>query len=143
MKRHYNALMPFYALALLYMMFYGCGREAAEIGNLQLKPFHTIHYIFSKPVPFEFFFVNIICNIAVFVPFGLVGLIFKPMLSIKNLLPFYIFGISCVEFIQYLSGRGTADVDDVILNTLGMLSGFIFFKAYQQRTQKSLQSISA
>jgi len=36
--------------------------------------------------------------------------------------------ISIIESIQYISGRGVADVDDVFLNTLGMLIGFFLFK---------------
>ncbi|MEG1592733.1 MAG: VanZ family protein, partial [Chryseobacterium sp.] len=41
---------------------------------------------------------------------------------------FFLVAISIIESAQYITGRGVADIDDVFLNTLGMLIGFILFK---------------
>ena len=132
MSKYFPVMIPFYTIFLLYMMLFGCGRTAAEIGNLQLKPFRSIHYFLKPQVSFERFFLNIICNIAVFVPFGFLGLAWKSMKSFPVLLLFFVGSVISIELLQYFSGRGTADVDDVFLNTLGMSTGFFFLKVFKK-----------
>lgn len=132
-RSYYSYVLPFYTLFLLYMMLFGMGREAGEIGNLQLKPFRSIHFFFVADVSFGRFFLNIICNIAVFVPFGWLGVSFRQLRSIWILFPVFVLGICGVEMIQHFSGRGTADIDDVMLNTLGMLTGYVFLSAFKRR----------
>lgn len=95
---------------------------------MQLIPFETISKFFSKDVSFYQFFINIICNIILFIPFGFLGLIFKSFNSINWLLPFFILVIICIELLQTITGRGYGEVDDVILNSLGMLIGYLMFK---------------
>ena len=136
-RSYYSYILPFYTAFLLYMMLFGMGREAGEIGNLQLKPFRSIHFFFVADVSFGRFFLNIICNIAVFVPFGWLGLSFKKVRSIFVLFPVFVFGIMAVELIQHFSGRGTADIDDVILNTVGMLSGYFFLAVFRRKLLQS------
>ena len=109
-------------------MLFGCGRESNEIGNLQLRPLESIHYFLQPGMPFWRIFINIICNIVVFVPFGFLGMAFPYLKKFLPLTILFVAGIISIEFTQYYTGRGTADVDDVLLNTLGMLSGFSFYK---------------
>ncbi len=137
LRSYYSYLLPFYVLLLLYMMLFGMGRLAGEVGNLQLRPFHSIRFFFIADVTFGRFFINIICNIAVFIPFGWLGLSFKPLRSIWILLPVFVMGIMGVELIQHFSGRGTADIDDVMLNTLGMLTGFVFLQAFKKKLMET------
>ena len=67
-------------------------------------------------------------NIAIFIPLG----IYIPLLINKK----SIFTNSaivalislCVEIVQYILAIGTADVDDIILNTIGGLLGILIFK---------------
>ncbi|MDN9333393.1 VanZ family protein [Clostridioides difficile] len=68
-----------------------------------------------------------ISNILVFIPFGL----FLPMVFTKYracikaiFISFWL--IFSIEFIQYFTGR-SADIDDVILNLLGSLLGYIIY----------------
>ncbi|MEN2435303.1 VanZ family protein [Weeksellaceae bacterium A-14] len=138
MKRYYAVLIPFYTVFLVYMMLWGCGRSAGEVGNLQLRPFHTIHYFFSMPKPFESFFINIICNVLVFVPFGWLGWALRPMKSLRCLAPFFILSIVGIELIQHFSGRGMADIDDVILNTSGMLLGYFGLRIFSSREDEAM-----
>ena len=56
-----------------------------------------------------------------FVPF-----LFKGMRKWYIFLPFMLALICLVEIAQYLSGRGSMDIDDVILNFPGVLIGFVF-----------------
>ena len=127
LEKLYVKYMPLYFFGLVYMMLFGCGRTAGEIGNLQLKPFHMILNFTSFKVPFEDFFLNIVCNVVVFMPFGFLGLIHKNCKNIGILLPLFICGIISIELTQHFTGRGVADIDDVFLNTIGMLSGYFLF----------------
>lgn len=129
MKKYFAILITTYTLLLLYMMFYGSGREASEIGYIQIKPFHTIHLFFSDThISSKDFIINIIGNIFVFSPFGWLGLVVKKFNSILPITLFFIVAITTIEITQYYSGRGVADIDDVLLNTLGMSIGFVLFK---------------
>lgn len=109
-------------------MLFGCGREPHEIGNLQLTPLESIQYFMQPEIPLWRFFINIICNIVVFVPFGFLGLAFPYLKKFLPITILFVAGIILIESTQYFTGRGTADVDDVLLNTLGMLTGFTFYK---------------
>ena len=72
-------------------------------------------------------FTNLFGNVLIFVPFGF----FMPMASkyrsfFSTL--FYSFGLSlCVETFQLFSKVGSFDVDDLLLNTVGGLAGYIIF----------------
>lgn len=128
MKRYYAVLIPFYTIFLLYMMFYGCGRHP-EYGFLQLNPLQSIIYLLRYNEFFsEKFMVNIVGNILVFIPFGGLGLLIKKLNNLPLLFFLFICGISAVELAQYYTARGTADIDDVFLNTFGMLIGYFTLK---------------
>lgn len=74
-------------------------------------------------------FTNLFGNVIIFVPFG----IFMPMASRYRSFfstVFYSFGLSfCVETFQLLTRVGSFDVDDLLLNTIGGLLGYILFVA--------------
>ena len=72
-------------------------------------------------------FTNLFGNVVIFVPFGF----FMPMASkyrsfFSTL--FYSFGLSlCVETFQLLTKVGSFDVDDLLLNTIGGVIGYMIF----------------
>lgn len=110
------------------MMFYGCGRHP-EFGFLQLNPLQSITYFLRYNEFFsETFMVNIVGNILVFIPFGWIGLLIKKLNNLPLLFFLFISGISVIELAQYYTARGTADIDDVFLNTFGMLIGYFGLK---------------
>ena len=128
MKRYYAVLIAFYTFFLLYMMFYGCGRHP-EYGFLQLNPFQSIKYFLNYHQFFSHkFLVNIVGNILVFIPFGWLGILDKRLSNLPLLCFLFIAWISAIELTQYYTARGTADVDDVFLNTFGMLLGYSLLK---------------
>ena len=67
-------------------------------------------------------------NVLLFVPFGAI----LPVLHRNfrrfpvTLLCGILLSVS-VEIIQYISCRGSCDVDDVLLNTLGCAAGYVIF----------------
>ena len=121
-------VMFLYALILFFLLF-----KKKSVGSFQtinLIPFRTIiDYLFNEDVIVRSFaFSNIMGNIAIFIPLG----IYIPLLINKK----SIFTNSaivalislCVEIVQYILAIGTADVDDIILNTIGGLLGILIFK---------------
>lgn len=104
-------------------MLFGFGRMTDDFKQIQPIPFKTIGDFIFLQNGFYHFFINIICNIVLFIPFGFLGLIFPKLQSLKwNLIYFWI-GLILMEFLQYITGRGIADVDDFILNSIGVILG--------------------
>jgi len=71
------------------------------------------------------FLVNFVGNILLFVPLGLLA----PMLMKRsaNVLGVVLIGMilsTLIEFLQWCWGERIADIDDVILNTIGTLLGY-------------------
>lgn len=129
MKRYFAVFIALYTLILLYMMFYASGREPSGISYLQLKPFITIEHFFTgDDINKEAFLVNIFGNVFLFSPFGWLGLCIKKFNRFIPITVFFLIAISIIESIQYITGRGVADIDDIFLNTVGMLIGFVLFK---------------
>jgi len=139
MKKYFAVLISVYSVFLLYMMFFGSGREASECSYFQLVPFNTIHIFFTdSKVQETDFIINIVGNVFVFSPFGWLGLCIRKFNRLVPITFFFIITITMIELTQSYTGRGVADVDDVLLNTIGMLIGFILFK---YATWKNLANI--
>lgn len=129
MKKHFAVFITVYTIVLLYMMFYASGREPSEIAYFQHKPFITIQNFFeNNNIDNQDFIINIFGNIFLFSPFGWLGLCIKKFNRFLPITIFFLVAISLIESLQYFSGRGVADIDDVFLNTFGMLLGFVLFK---------------
>ena len=127
-KKLYFIFIILYTSLLLYWMFFGFGRTSDSEKNFQIIPFSTIHKMFSQVENFRQFSINILGNILLFVPFGFLGISFEKLKSAKFLFPIFILGISFVEFLQFFTKRGFAEIDDVILNTIGVAIGFGIYK---------------
>lgn len=95
-----------------------------------LTPFATIRHFFkSKRLRTEYKVDNIGGNILGFMPLGfLIGYIRVNRQKILAVL-LCVLGISLFfEVTQLLTGLGAMDIDDIILNVLGGLLGFLFYR---------------
>lgn len=104
--------------------------RASGISGVNLIPFHSItSYIdLAGDHSVRFVDVNIWGNILVFIPAGLYVMIFSKGRSLlKGLLAIVCLSVG-VEVIQYLFSIGAADVDDVLLNSLGGLIGMLSYQ---------------
>lgn len=76
------------------------------------------------------FLGNLFGNIALFIPFSFIAIIvFRIQRRIWILLLAFLLSLT-IEVIQYYTGWGVADADDVILNTAGAAIGFYLCKRY-------------
>ena len=102
-----------------------------KISTANFKPFHTIKLYIRAVYPM-ISAINIIGNVVMFIPLG----ILFPAISNKNtFIPTFIKSflfISFIEIGQLVSGVGEFDVDDIILNMLGSIIGYIIFRIYKK-----------
>ncbi|WP_322922437.1 VanZ family protein [Paenibacillus campi] len=126
-KRLAICLVIGYTLLLLYWMFFGFGRHAPDEDTpyrYNLIPLRTIADFATMRIGTVMDqWINVLGNIAVFVPFGL----FIPLVRSVRLLPFaggFALFILLLEILQFITRRGTFDVDDIMLNTIGACLGY-------------------
>ena len=97
--------------------------------NSNLVPFRTISSQLSlfRSIP-AIAIKNLVGNIVVFVPFGiLLPMGYEKMRKCHRTLLTGVLYILFVELIQFFCMLGAFDMDDIILNSLGVLCGFIVF----------------
>jgi glycopeptide antibiotics resistance protein len=134
-----SILFIIYLIVLFYFLFfserYGRTMENTTY-RYNLVPFKEIQsYIKHRSYfTFELFFVNIVGNVLAFLPFG----IFMPLIFNKSrnffliLLESILFS-AAIETIQLVTKVGSFDVDDIIMNTLGGILGFIIFVIFLKK----------
>lgn len=109
-----------------------------ENRGVVLQPFREFEAMINDT--HFFWFKQIFLNVLLFVPFG----VLLPMMSryFKNPLITVVTGClfsGTIEIMQYITGRGLTEVDDVITNTLGAAVGVMIYKlvfaVYRSRGQ--------
>ena len=124
-----KVLFVLYILFIIYFLIFSewYGRTGVmEEYHYNLVLFKEINRFWTYREQLGMFavFTNLFGNVLIFVPFGF----FMPMASkyrsfFSTL--FYSFGLSlCVETFQLFSRVGSFDVDDLLLNTIGGVTGY-------------------
>lgn len=127
-------LFAMYLAALLYFLFFAesTGRTFTErTYQYNLRPLHEIRrfIVYRRQLGFAAVTLNLVGNVAAFVPFGL----FLPLL-LRDLRYFWktvLLGFEfslLVEIVQLFGKVGSFDVDDILLNTLGAALGYAAFR---------------
>ncbi|WP_020618118.1 VanZ family protein [Paenibacillus daejeonensis] len=113
-----------YTLLLAYWMLIGFGRTAGTEYMYNLRPFATIsHFMDVGSINTRTWAINLIGNIGVFVPFGLL-IPAAVRTGFGKSLAIFLAGLTILELSQLLSRRGSLDVDDFILNSFGFVMGY-------------------
>ena len=114
-------------VTILYITLYT--RDAAIHRSVRLSLFRSYRTWLDYGIPYG---TEILLNIALFIPFAffLSVTLFchdekRPLLRV--VLAGLLLSV-CIETLQYLTGRGMADCDDLISNTLGTAAGFFAFR---------------
>jgi glycopeptide antibiotics resistance protein len=111
-----------YSACLLVLLFFRPGNNAYASYNLE--PFSTIEFYLAGRVDFLVAFYNLAANVILFIPFGVFLIFLMKKKSFFTLLVIPIASISAIEITQFLSRRGSLDIDDLILNLLGVFLGY-------------------
>ncbi|MDE5966671.1 MAG: VanZ family protein [Lachnospiraceae bacterium] len=129
------ALFAGYVLVLAYFLFFsdGYGRTTVyEEYRYNLIPFQEIKrfYIYSANVGMIATITNIGGNILAFMPFGaLIRWVRNKKTSIVVATGYTFLFSLAIELVQLVTRVGVFDVDDLILNTLGGVFGFLVYMA--------------
>lgn len=122
-----------YGVIVLYWMFVGFGREAHIEGPLRynLVPFRTVSLYFDMDNGLSLIsrLVNLLGNIVVFIPFGiLIPLVKNRPISWLKITLYAVPSILLLECLQMLLHVGSLDMDDLLLNMLGIWIGYGLFR---------------
>jgi glycopeptide antibiotics resistance protein len=102
-------------------------------------PFETIlRYInYSQYFNWDIIIVNLLGNLLIFTPMGfLLPLLSKKFRKVWVIICLGFFASLAVETIQFIFTVGSADIDDLILNTIGAWLGYIAYKGILIRPKK-------
>ncbi|MFZ7121112.1 MAG: VanZ family protein [Eubacteriaceae bacterium] len=115
-------------LTYLTLFDHGYGRQFLN-RSINLIPFKTILQYLMNTSSIRAIIVNIAGNIAAFLPMGfLLPLVWDKCRNFKICCLIILMATICIEVLQYITGAGASDIDDVILNCLGgMLGYFLLF----------------
>lgn len=119
----------------LYFMFFSedMGRSAGDTYRYNLEPFLEIKRFYNLigTDMSLMAYINLFGNIICFIPFGIflpaIGRHFKSFVRVTILAAFFSLFI---ESIQLYFKIGIFDVDDLMLNTLGGMIGYVIYKIY-------------
>lgn len=137
-------LFVLYVIFIIYFLifsdWYGRTGEMQDY-HYNLVLFREIKrfWEYREQVGFFAMFTNLFGNVIIFIPFGF----FLPMASkYKSFFStvFYSFGLSlCVETFQLVTKVGSFDVDDLLLNTVGGLVGYIIYEICETIRRRHVQ----
>ncbi|MGG3468746.1 VanZ family protein [Neobacillus pocheonensis] len=125
-----KTVMIIYSLGLLILLFFRPVNQ--EYNQINLVPFRTIIGFLSGNAHFLIAFYNITANILLFVPFGVAALLLNKRPLRGRLIIIPILAILLIETTQYLTKRGSMDIDDFILNLLGVWIGYLLHPIIQK-----------
>lgn len=111
-----------YTAMVLYVTVFS--RESKEYFSYSLKPFSSYYAIANGD---KLLFPQVIMNIIMFVPFGL---LIKSANRAWSWIYIFLCGLLLsitVETLQFLLLKGTAELDDIIHNTFGCFIGVVLY----------------
>ncbi|WP_066506373.1 VanZ family protein [Abyssisolibacter fermentans] len=132
-------LFIIYVLILIYQVFiraYGTyDRVQVSSISYNLYPLKTIiNYIkYYERVNFTVWFFNIFGNIIAFMPLGFfLPLIFKRLSKFRYTLIIGVVSSLLIEILQIVFAVGCFDIDDIILNSTGIILGYMIYIVFRK-----------
>jgi glycopeptide antibiotics resistance protein len=117
------ALLPIISLYVLFLFDLALLQFPSKDPPVNFIPMHSI--VADWTAGGRGFVVNFVGNIVAFMPIGLMPFLARPRRTRAWHVALFCLCLSAmIEVGQYISGRRVADVDDLILNTLGGLVGY-------------------
>lgn len=123
-----DLLISMYTFALLVLLFLRPNNQSYDSYNL--IPFSTVVFYLSGQVNGLVAFYNLAANVGLFVPFGIYLKIYRYSISQIILLSFL--SISFIEMMQMFLNRGSLDIDDLILNIIGVIIGSFIYPVFNK-----------
>lgn len=146
-KKNVKVIFIIYSLVMLWLLFgqrwgfdYSIPYFEQINQNINLIPFETIHLFWnmaknsSSGYMTGYALVNLAGNIIMFIPLGLLPCIFEKLKNFKKYLLTVITIIFLIEVIQLFSLLGSCDIDDLMLNVVGAVIGYLVIKIIKKFT---------
>ncbi|MCL6573623.1 MAG: VanZ family protein [Bacillus sp. (in: Bacteria)] len=129
----FSLLLILYTIGLLILLFLRPNNQ--DYNTMNLIPFSTISFYLSGEVNWLISLYNLAANIGLFILYGI-------FLRVINYSPFTllvlpVLVISFIEVLQFLTHRGLLDIDDLILNLLGVFFGYLFYPIFKRIVKMS------
>ena len=131
-------------LSLIFIVYMLCLYHVVTFQdvNYGISNFVPFKEIFRYSIGSEKFFRNILGNIMLFIPFGFFSSYYLKNKKMATPVILTLITSLTIEGVQYYIGR-VFDIDDIILNVLGGLFGFLLyvgFDAIRERLPKFMKS---
>lgn len=121
-KEFMNLIFIVYAMLLFQLL---TDTELNTTSGVNLVPFTEI---LRYKVGTHAFYMNVIGNILIFLPFGYFVSSYVRASKISHILFISLLTSFTIEFIQHYIGR-SFDIDDILLNVVGSILGFLLYIA--------------
>ena len=119
-KEFFNMLFIIYALILFQLL---TNTEMNVSSGINIVPFTEI---LRYEVGSTQFYLNVIGNILVFLPFGYFVSSYIKATRVSHILLVTLITSFTIEFVQHYIGR-SFDIDDILLNVVGAIIGFLLY----------------
>ena len=119
-KEFFNMLFIIYALILFQLL---TNTEMNASSGINIVPFTEI---LRYEVGSTQFYVNVIGNILVFLPFGYFVSSYIKATKVSHILLVTLITSFTIEFVQHYIER-SFDIDDILLNVIGSIIGFLLY----------------
>jgi hypothetical protein len=123
------SFLGLYTLSLLVLLFFRPSNQS--YGTYNLIPFSTIYFFLSGKVNLLISFYNLIANVVLFIPYGIFLMIKGCKSSKSEYIYLPLVSITVVECLQYITRRGSLDIDDLILNLIGVFLGYLLYPVFR------------
>ncbi|KJR46714.1 Teicoplanin resistance protein vanZ [Desulfosporosinus sp. I2] len=133
-NRVYQLLFLGYTIVLFWELFLGKYRSHSGPRRYNLSPLKTIASYFENYESFgvSIILINLAGNILAFMPMGfLLPLVFKRTGRLIVITRITLLTSIVAEICQYIFNVGGLDIDDVLLNTIGGVLGYLVYRAYE------------
>lgn len=121
----------------LYNLFAAIGSMERTISII---PFKSLFDMINNNISVTRILENVVGNIAIFIPFGLLFPIIQKDKSPKIML-YGLITSAIIEITQYVFALGSSDIDDLVFNTLGTIIGYVLYKIIRQKSRTDTSSI--
>ncbi|WP_455057766.1 VanZ family protein [Jutongia sp.] len=115
-----SVLFVIYAVVLLQTVFF-CREQGSRWGT-DMRLFGTWGTTMQDHA-------WVLENVLLFIPFGLLLPLLLPKRWHPVTVPAGLLSSICIEYVQLRTGRGFCQLDDVVMNTLGALAGYLLWLA--------------
>ena len=151
MRMFGKILFILYLVVTLYAMFFSESLDRTMVSDeyrYNLVLFKEINRFVSNigNIRFNIILLNVVGNVVAFIPLGFL----LPVITNRKLVWWSTILIAAgasalIEVMQYVTKLGTCDIDDFILNTIGGILGYVFYRIlfliidviYRKRQKKS------